>query len=230
MAQYDRLTVYNIMMEDGLVPLFYNKNIEETKKIAGALVNGGSHLLEFTNRGNFALDVFTKLIKFSMKEYPELIIGAGSIIDAPTAALYITRGANFIVGPSFDKETALLCNKRKIAYIPGTATANEISLAEEYGAEIVKIFPGSTIGGSAFVKNILGPMPWSKLMPTGGVTADEKNIKDWFESGVVCIGMGSKLVRKEWVSKEKYGEISKLTSEVLKIIKNVKNKLADSKN
>lgn len=224
MAQFDRITVYNVMMEDGLVPLFYNKDIEKTKKVTGALVRGGSRLLEFTNRGDFAIDVFDELIKFSIKEYPDLIMGVGSVIDAPTAALYIARGANFIVGPSFDKETALLCNKRKVAYIPGAATANEISLAEEYGAEIVKIFPGSTIGGPSFVKNILGPMPWLKLMPTGGVTAEESNIRAWFEAGVACIGMGSKLVSKKWVSEEKYDEISALTSEILKIIKNIRKK------
>jgi 2-dehydro-3-deoxyphosphogluconate aldolase / (4S)-4-hydroxy-2-oxoglutarate aldolase len=222
MAQFDRITVYNVMIKDGLIPLFYSKGIEKTKKVAGALVKGGSRLLEFTNRGDFAADVFDELIKFSIKEYPELIIGAGSIMDAPTAVLYISLGANFIVGPSFDKETALLCNKRKVAYIPGTATATEIANAEQYGAEIVKIFPGSTIGGPAFVKNILGPMPWSKLMPTGGVTAEESNIKAWFDAGVVCIGMGSKLVSKNWVSEEKYDEIAALTEKVLKIIKNVR--------
>ena len=144
--------------------------------------------------------------------------------DAPTAALYIANGANFIVGPSFNKETALLCNKRKVAYIPGTATATEISIAEEFGAEIVKIFPGSTVGGPNFIKNILGPMPWSKLMPTGGVTAEESNIKAWFDAGAACIGMGSKLVSSKLVSEGKYNEIASLTSEVLKIIKNVRKK------
>jgi len=210
------------MLADGLIPLFYNKDIDKTKKVAEALAKGGSRVLEFTNRGDLAVEVFTDLIKFSMKEYPDLIIGVGSVIDAPTAALYIAKGANFIVGPSFNKETALLCNKRKVAYIPGAATVNEISMAEEYGAEIVKIFPGSTVGGPGFVKNILGPMPWSKLMPTGGVTTEESNIKAWFDAGVVCIGMGSNLVSSKLVSEEKYDEIASLTSEVLKIIKNIR--------
>jgi len=222
MAQFDRITVYNVMLADGLIPLFYNKDIDKTKKVAEALAKGGSRVLEFTNRGDLAVEVFTDLIKFSMKEYPDLIIGVGSVIDAPTAALYIAKGANFIVGPSFNKETALLCNKRKVAYIPGAATVNEISMAEEYGAEIVKIFPGSTVGGPGFVKNILGPMPWSKLMPTGGVTTEESNIKAWFDAGVVCIGMGSNLVSSKLVSEEKYDEIASLTSEVLKIIKNIR--------
>ncbi len=224
MAQFDRITVYNTMMEDGLIPLFYNKDIEKTKKVTEALAKGGSRILEFTNRGDLAAEVFSDLIKFSLKKYPDLIVGVGSVIDAPTAALYMGMGANFIVGPSFNKEIAMLCNRRKVAYIPGAATATEVSTAEEYGAEIVKIFPGSTVGGPAFVKNILGPMPWSKLMPTGGVTAEESNIKAWFEAGVVCIGMGSKLVSKNLVSEEKYDEIAGLTSEVLEIIKKVRKK------
>jgi len=224
MAQFERLTVYNVMLEDGLIPLFYNKDVEKTKKVTEALVKGGSRVLEFTNRGDLAIEVFSDLIKFCIKEYPDLIAGVGSVTDAPTAALYIANGANFIVGPSFNKEIALLCNKRKVAYIPGTATATEISTAEEFGAEIVKIFPGSTVGGPNFIKNILGPMPWSKLMPTGGVTAEESNIKAWFDAGAACIGMGSKLVSSKLVSEGKYNEIASLTSEVLKIIKNVRKK------
>jgi 2-dehydro-3-deoxyphosphogluconate aldolase/(4S)-4-hydroxy-2-oxoglutarate aldolase len=149
-----------------------------------------------------------------------LIAGIGSVIDAPTAALYIDYGANFIVGPSFDERIARLCNKRKVAYMPGTANVTEISLAEEFGAEIANIFPGATLGGAAFVKNILGPMPWSKLMATGGVTAEESNINTWFDAGIACIGMDSKLVRKELVSEGEYEEIAGLTSNVLKIIRN----------
>lgn len=222
MAQFNRLTVYNVIIEDGLIPLFYNQDAEKTKKVAEALVKGGSRVLEFTNRGDLAIEVFSELIKYSIKEYPNLIVGVGSVIDAPTAAIYIDYGANFIVGPSFDEKIARLCNKRKIAYIPGAATTTEISLAEEFGAEIVKIFPGSTLGGPDFVKNILGPMPWSKLMPTGGVTAEESNIEAWFNAGVACIGMGSKLISNKLVSEGKYEKIASLTSKVLKIIRNVK--------
>lgn len=222
MSQFDRITVYNVMLEDGLIPLFYNKDIDKTKKVTEALVKGGSRVLEFTNRGDLAVEVFSDLIKFSMKEYSDLIVGVGSVIDAPTAAIFIANGANFIVGPSFSKEIALLCNKRKVAYIPGAATVNEISTAEKFGAEIVKIFPGSTVGGPNFIKNILGPMPWSKLMPTAGVTTEESNIKAWFDAGAACIGMGSKLVSSKLVSEGKYNEIASLTSEVLKIIKNIR--------
>jgi len=222
MAQFERLTVYNVMLEDGLIPLFYNKDVEKTKKVTEALVKGGSRILEFTNRGDLAIEVFSDLIKFCIKGYPDLIAGVGSVTDAPTAALYIANGANFIVGPSFNKEIALLCNKRKVAYIPGAATATEISIAEEFGAEIVKIFPAGAVGGPNFVKNILGPMPWSKLMPTGGVTAEERNIKEWFDGGAACIGMGSKLINSKSVSEGNYNEITSLTSKVLQIIKSVR--------
>lgn len=222
MSQFDRITVYNVILEDGLIPIFYNKDVTTVKKITKALVKGGSRVLEFTNRGDLAIEVFSDLIKFSMKEYPDLIVGVGTVIDASTAALYLANGANFIVGPSFDKETALLCNKRKVAYIPGAATATEISIAEEFGAEIVKIFRGSTAGGPEFIKAVLGPMPWSKLMPTGGVTTEEDNIKAWFNSGVACIGVGSKLISNKLISEGKYDEITNLTSKVLKLIKSIR--------
>jgi 2-dehydro-3-deoxyphosphogluconate aldolase/(4S)-4-hydroxy-2-oxoglutarate aldolase len=222
MARFDRLKVYNTIIEDGLVPLFYNRDKEKAKLIAKSLVNGGSRVLEFTNRGDFAIKVFPELLEDSANLFPNLIIGVGSVIDAPTAALYIAYGANFIVGPSMDEGISRLCNRRKIAYIPGCGSVNEVSRAEELGAEIVKIFPGSTVGGPEFVKALLGPMPWTKVMPTGGVTTDEENIKEWFKVGVACVGMGSNLINSKLVEEKKYNEISALTEKVLKIIKKVR--------
>jgi 2-dehydro-3-deoxyphosphogluconate aldolase / (4S)-4-hydroxy-2-oxoglutarate aldolase len=226
MSQFERITVYNVMLNDGLVPLFFNQDIEKAKKITGALVDGGSRILEFTNRGDYALEVFSSLQKYCKENYPELIIGVGSVIDAPTAAIYIESGANFVVGPSLNKDIALLCNRRKVAYIPGAATVNEIQKAEELGMEIVKIFPGSTLGGPKFIKNVLGPMPWVKLMPTGGVTTEEKNIREWFDAGAACVGIGSKLVSKDLILKEDYKTIAKLTENVLQIIKSARRKVS----
>jgi 2-dehydro-3-deoxyphosphogluconate aldolase/(4S)-4-hydroxy-2-oxoglutarate aldolase len=223
MAKFDRLTVFNTMISNGLVPLFYHSNKDKSKSIIEALVKGGSKIAEFTNRGDMAIEIFSELVKYCSTKFPDLILGAGSIVDAPTAALYISLGSNFIVGPSFDREIALLCNRRKIAYVPGCASVNEIAQAEEYGAEIVKIFPGSTIGGPEFVKALLGPMPWSKVMPTGGVTLEESNISGWFKSGVVCIGMGSNLVSKELVESGDYDEITRRTKSILEIIKKVRS-------
>ena len=146
MARFERLKVYNTIFEDGMIPLFFNKDKKEAKEITEELVKGGSRLLEFTNRGEGALDVFSYLTNIAPEFFPSLIIGAGTIIDAPTAALFIANGADFIVGHSFDEEIARLCNKRRIPYIPGAATINEIIRAEEFGMELIKIFPGETVG------------------------------------------------------------------------------------
>src|SRR5215468_9205328 len=184
MARFDRLTVLNTIVQERLVPLFYQPNLDTAKQIAAALAEGGAHALEFTNRGDMALEVFSGLVKHCARAQADLIVGVGSVEDASTAALFICHGANFVVGPSFDDETARLCNRHKIAYLPGCGTVSEIARAEEWGAEIVKLFPGETVGGPDFVRAVLGPRPWSRLMPTGGVSLEADNLKAWFDSGV----------------------------------------------
>lgn len=221
MARFERMQVYSTIFEDRMIPLFFSKDTDEAESITEALVKGGSRLLEFTNRGEGALDVFTHLIRIAPKTFPQLIIGAGTIIDAPTAAIFIANGANFIVGPSFDEETARLCNKRRIPYIPGAATITEIIKAEEFGVELIKIFPGSTLGGPKFIEALKGPCPKTKVMPTGGVSVDEENIRSWFKSGVSCIGMGSQLVSKKAIMEKDYNSVTEMTSKVLNIIKSL---------
>jgi 2-dehydro-3-deoxyphosphogluconate aldolase/(4S)-4-hydroxy-2-oxoglutarate aldolase len=210
------------MIESGLVPVFYYQDLELTKKIARAVADGGGKVLEFTNRGDFAYQVFSELVKWCEKETPELILGAGSVIDQGTAALYMNSGANFIVAPFFNKDVAKDCNRRKIAYIPGCGSAAEISQAEEYGAEICKIFPGAEVGGPEFVRNLLAPMSWSYIMPTGGVEKTKESITKWFKAGVACVGMGSTLITKDLVAKGDFGTISKNISEVLNWIRETK--------
>jgi 2-dehydro-3-deoxyphosphogluconate aldolase/(4S)-4-hydroxy-2-oxoglutarate aldolase len=179
-------------------------------------------VLEFTNRGDFAIDVFSALVKYAAQHLPDFIIGIGSVEDAPTAALFIAQGANFVVGPNFNPEIARLCNRRKIAYMPGCGSVSEISTAEEYGAEIVKLFPGGSVGGPDFVKAVLGPRPWSRIMPTGGVKAEAANLKDWFNAGVCCVGMGSDLVRKAWLDSGDYAALTALTRSTLDTIKGIR--------
>jgi 2-dehydro-3-deoxyphosphogluconate aldolase/(4S)-4-hydroxy-2-oxoglutarate aldolase len=215
MARFRRLAVLQAMIESGLVPVFYYQDLELTKKIARAVSDGGAKVLEFTNRGDFAYQIFSELIKWCEKETPGLILGAGSVIDQGTAALYMNCGANFIVAPFFNQDVAKVCNRRKIAYVPGCGSAAEISHAEEYGAEICKIFPGAEVGGAAFVKNLLAPMPWSYIMPTGGVEKTKESITKWFKAGVACVGMGSTLVTKDLVAKGDFEAISKNIAEVL---------------
>lgn len=224
MARFDRLTIYNTLIQNGMLPLFYHGHIETAKAITRALGEGGCRALEFTNRGDNALEVFDALVKYCTSAYPNMIVGIGSVDDAATAALFIAHGANFIVGPTFNEETARLCNRRKIAYMPGCGTLNEIATAEEWGAEIVKVFPGSAAGGPGFVKDVLAPRPWSRLMPTGGVTPDEENLRSWFDAGVACVGMGSRLLRQDWITSENYEAISNLTRTTLEAVKQIRAK------
>jgi 2-dehydro-3-deoxyphosphogluconate aldolase/(4S)-4-hydroxy-2-oxoglutarate aldolase len=215
MARFKRLQVLNTIVDVGLVPVFYHPDVEVAKNVAAACASGGARVVEFTNRGDFAPEVFKELSLYLAQEHPDVILGVGSVVDAPTAALYIAYGANFVVGPLLNPEIARLCNRRKIAYSPGCGGASEIAAAEELGVEIVKVFPGTSVGGPAFVRSVLGPCPWTSIMPTGGVDATEESIMAWFGAGVACVGIGSKLIRKEWVAA---GDWTAITAQVRKVL------------
>jgi 2-dehydro-3-deoxyphosphogluconate aldolase/(4S)-4-hydroxy-2-oxoglutarate aldolase len=219
MARFARLEVLNCMLERGLIPVFYHKDVEVAKKIVAACAAGGASVVEFTNRGDFAYHVFTELSRHFAQADPSIILGVGSIVDAPTAAMYIASGANFVVGPILNPEVARLCNRRKIAYSPGCGSASEIAEAEELGVEIVKVFPGSSVGGPAFVKAMLGPCPWTRIMPTGGVDATKESVTAWFKAGVACVGMGSNLITKEAVAAGDFETITRNVAQVLVWIK-----------
>jgi 2-dehydro-3-deoxyphosphogluconate aldolase/(4S)-4-hydroxy-2-oxoglutarate aldolase len=197
MARFKKLDTLQKMKETGVVPVFYNSDPLVVKEVVKACYKGGIRVFEFTNRGDFALEVFTEVVKFASAECPEMILGAGSVSDAPTAALYIQSGANFIVGPLFNPEVARLCNRRLIPYSPGCGTVTEIGYAQEAGCDLCKIFPAGNVGGPSFIKAVLAPMPWSMLMVTGGVEPNEENLTAWIKSGVTCVGMGSNLFPPE---------------------------------
>jgi 2-dehydro-3-deoxyphosphogluconate aldolase/(4S)-4-hydroxy-2-oxoglutarate aldolase len=224
MARFMRLDVINTLLDIGLVPLFYNGDVETSIELASACSRGGAKTIEFTNRGELAYPVFTELVKHFANADPDVILGVGSIVDAPSAALYLAAGANFIVGPSFNPEIAKLCNRRKILYMPGCATETEISTAEEYGAEICKIFPGATVGGPAFVKAVMAPCPWHRLMPTGGVDATEASVSEWIKAGAAAVGMGSKLITKQAVENRDYDGIVEKVTECIEWIKKAREK------
>jgi len=215
MAKFSRVKVWSKMEELGLVPLFYNGDVEAAKKIAEALSAGGAKVIEFTNRGDRAFEVFRELIVYFEERDPDLILGVGSVLDVATAGLYINLGANFIVGSVTHDDVAKLCNRRKVVYCPGCGTASEVSHAEELGVEICKVFPGSQLGGPGFVKAIKAPCPWAKIMPTGGVDATWENLKGWFDAGVTCVGMGSKVVRKDLVAAEDWAGITAIARQSL---------------
>lgn len=219
MARFTRLEVLNRIVDDGLVPVFYNSNVETGKKIIDACFAGGAKILEFTNRGDFAYQVFGELVKYAEKSAPDMILGVGSVFEPGTAALYIANGANFVVGPVLNPEVAKLCNRRKIPYSPGCGSGSEISQAEELGVEICKVFPGKEVGGPSFVKAVLGPSPWTRIMPTGGVDTTEESIQAWFKAGVCAVGIGSNLITKELVSAGNFDGITEKVGQVLYWIK-----------
>ncbi|NCB08117.1 MAG: bifunctional 4-hydroxy-2-oxoglutarate aldolase/2-dehydro-3-deoxy-phosphogluconate aldolase [Bacteroidia bacterium] len=219
MARFTRIEVALKMKETGMVPVFYHKNAELCKNVVKACYDGGVRVFEFTNRGDFATLVFAEVNKWAIENCPEMIMGVGSVIDEGTAAMYIALGANFIVSPVIDEGTARVCNKRKIAWSPGCGSVTEINRAHELGAEVVKIFPGQQVGGPEFVKAVKGPMPWASIMPTGGVTPTEENLKNWFQAGVTCVGMGSQLFPKDVLTNENYTYITQKCEEALSIIK-----------
>lgn len=222
MAKYKRLTVLSTMMDTGLIPLFYESNVEIAVKIIRACLDGGARCIEFTNRGDQAQHVFGQLIQL-FEDDPRLILGVGTVVDAVTAGLYIQLGANFVVGPVLDEETAYICNRRKIAYLPGCGSVSEISWAEKLGVEIVKIFPGTQIGGPSFIKMVLGPMPWTCMMPTGGVKQEEQSIRDWIQAGAVCVGIGSQLISKEAIKHNNFKEITDRVEQTLNWIEEARN-------
>lgn len=218
MARFSKLNTLETMRSTGMVPVFYHPCPETAKHVLQACYAGGVRAFEFTNRGEFAHEVFAELSQFAAQECPELILGVGSIVDAPTAALYLQLGANFIVGPMFNPEVARVCNRRLIPYTPGCGSVTEISTAQEAGCDLCKIFPAGNVGGPSFVKNVKAPMPWSMLMATGAVEPTEENLSAWFRAGVTCVGMGSNLFPSEVIAAQHWQTITDRCKESLTII------------
>ncbi|WP_418603583.1 bifunctional 4-hydroxy-2-oxoglutarate aldolase/2-dehydro-3-deoxy-phosphogluconate aldolase [Hwangdonia sp.] len=221
MAQFSRLEVAQAMKETGMIPLFFHDNLELSKDILKACYDGGARLMEFTARGDFAHEVFGELTKYAIKELPGMIMGVGSVTDASAASLYMALGANFIVTPVLREDIAIACNRRKVLWSPGCGSLMEIARAEELGCEIVKLFPGD-LYGPKFVKGIKGPQPWTSIMPTGGVSPTEENLKGWFDAGVTCVGMGSQLISKDIITNKDYKKLEQDVKNALGIIKALK--------
>jgi 2-dehydro-3-deoxyphosphogluconate aldolase/(4S)-4-hydroxy-2-oxoglutarate aldolase len=222
MSKHNRLAVLTAMKQIGLIPVFYNSDFQIAKDVTTACADGGAKAIEFTNRGDRAVNVFTALCEYRDKERPDLILGVGSIVDAPTAAMYISAGADFVVGPLIDEDTAKLCNSRKIPYSPGCGSVSEIHKAHILGVEICKVFPGEQVGGAEFVKSVKGPCPWTEIMPTGGVSPTRESLTKWFNAGIVCAGMGSNLITKELLANKDYPGITKKVKETIELIKEIR--------
>ena len=209
MARFSRLQVLNTMHNIGIIPLFYHSDVNKARDVIKACYAGGARVIEFYNRGDRAWNVFNELLPMVEQEMNGLILGIGSVVDPATAAMYISSGANFVVSPVLVPEIARLCNRRKIAYLPGCGSASEISQAEEMGCEFIKLFPANCLGGPEFIKAIKGPMPWTSIVPTGGVKATKENISEWVKAGAVCVGMGGDLLGSEIIKAGDYQAIQK---------------------
>lgn len=219
MAAFTKLQVLQAMQQTGMVPVFYHSDAEVARQVLKACYEGGVRAFEFTNRGDFASEVFIDLMKFSRRECPEMILGIGSVVDAPTAALYLQYGANFVVGPYLNPEVARLCNRHLVPYTPGCGSVTEIGEAQELGCDLVKIFPAGNVGGPSFVKNIKAPLPWSMIMATGAVEPTEENLTAWMKAGTTCVGMGSKLFPKDRIAAQDWNYITEKCRFVLEIIR-----------
>jgi len=222
MARFTKIEVLQTMKESGMVPLFYNADPDVAIQTVQCLYEGGARLLEFTNRGDFAQDVYHELARYVNENLPEMILGVGSVVDQGTAALYMQMGANFIVTPVYREDIARVCNRRNVLWSPGCGTLTEITRAEEMGCDLVKLFPGSTYG-PGFIKSITAPQPWTKVMPTGGVSPTEENLKGWFSAGAYCVGMGSKLIAKKEDGSFDYDKIKTITADALSLIKEIRS-------
>jgi len=222
----DRMAVLAAMIDQGVIPVFYHPDVETCVNVIQACADGGARCIEFTNRGEFAAHTFLDVTRHFAKADPSVIMGVGSIVDAPTAGLYIANGAKFVVGPILNAEVARVCNRRMIPYSPGCGSATEISYAQELGSEIVKVFPGESVGGPTFVKNVLGPMPWTKIMPTGGVDPDEASLREWFGAGIVAAGMGSKLITNDLLKAGDWKGIQARVRKTVDLIAKIRRELA----
>ena len=218
MSRFSRIQACQVMAETGMVPVFYHSDLEVSKQVLKACYEGGVKAFEFTNRGDFAHEIFGELNKWAAKECPDMILGIGSIVDAGTASLFLQLGASFVVGPLLNPDIFKVCNRRQVAYIPGCGSVSEIGYAQELGAEVVKIFPAGNVGGPSFVKNVKAPMPWTSIMVTGGVEPTEENLTKWIEAGVTCVGMGSNLFPKEVIAAKEWGKITQMCRDALAII------------
>jgi 2-dehydro-3-deoxyphosphogluconate aldolase/(4S)-4-hydroxy-2-oxoglutarate aldolase len=221
MAKYDKLQVLATMQQTGLVPVFYHADANVAKQVLKACYDGGIRAFEFTNRGDFAHEVFAELVKYAAAELPGMILGVGSVVDPATAALYLQLGANFVVGPVYNPAVVPVCNRRLVPYCPGCGSVSEVSAAQEAGCDLCKVFPGDVLG-PAFVKGLRAPMPWSKIMVTGGVKPERANLEGWFKAGVTCVGMGSNLFPKDAVAAGDWPRITALCRDALQIVQEVR--------
>ncbi len=211
----------DLISEQGVLPLYYHSDKEVSITIMKTLYGAGIRALEYTNRGKTALANFIEMKKVAESELPGMKLGVGTIKNAAIAHQFIHEGADFLVSPGLDESVAEMVNMHQMLWIPGCMTPTEIMRAENLGLYFVKLFPGNLLGPS-FVAAIKDIFPDICFMPTGGVTTEKENIKQWFQAGVAAVGMGSQLLSKKLIETKDFYNIGKETEKVLAIIKAIK--------
>jgi 2-dehydro-3-deoxyphosphogluconate aldolase / (4S)-4-hydroxy-2-oxoglutarate aldolase len=212
--------IVNEMKNSGIVPLFTHDHAEEALQVLKAAYAGGIRVFEFTNRRKNSFEVFQHLLK-NRSQFPDLMLGIGTIMDGPTTKKFIEAGADFIISPILKLEMSEVCQRYNKLWLPGCATLTEIVTAKENGAQVIKIFPGSVLG-PGFVSAIMPVVPDLQLMITGGVEPSEQNLSAWFKAGAMCVGMGSQLFTKEILQERKWDALSQKVAEALAIVKKIK--------
>lgn len=219
MADYRKSQVLETVEKTALVPVFYNPDLEISKNVLKACYEGGIRTFEFTNRGEKAAEVFAGLVAYA-RQFPGMVLGVGSISFARDARKFIRMGANFVVGPQYVPGVMRVCRLRGIPYMPGCGTVSEVGRAQRAGCGICKVFPGDVLGPK-FVKGLRAPMPWSRIMVTGGVKPEKENLEAWFKAGVTAVGMGSNLFPKDAVAAGDWARITELCRSSLEMIRGI---------
>lgn len=211
-----------LIPEQGILPLYFNKDEQTSIDLLKALYNAGIRTVEYTNRGEAALNNFKKMRQFIDTELKGMYLGIGTIKDGNMAQTFIDAGADYIICPGLVESVAEVADKYDMLWVPGCMTPSEIIKAESLGAKMVKLFPGNILG-PGFMSAIKELFPNLKFMPTGGVELDRANIEGWFKSGVCAVGMGSKLVSKDVMENKKYAELTEATKQALEIIRSIRS-------
>jgi len=217
----DKNAILQSILDQGILPLFYWDSAEVSIEVTRVLYKAGVRALEYTNRGKAALENFRALKMALTIEAPDLYLGIGTIKTADEARAFIEAGADFIVAPIVNPEVAAVAAESDMLWIPGCMTPSEIIKAEELGAMFVKLFPGNLLG-PGFMSAIKELFPDLSFMPTGGVEVNKENLSAWFKSGVVAVGMGSKLITKDILEKKDYATLTLKTQEALNLINEVR--------
>ena len=218
----DKKIVSDKIVHQGILPLYFNADETVSVEVLRAIYNAGVRAVEYTNRGEAALNNFKKLVEVKDKETKDMLLGVGTIKTLQQAESYLNIGADFLVSPGLIPEVLDYANSKNIFYAPGCMTPSEIIAAENKGIAFIKLFPGNLLGPE-FVSSIKEIFPKLLFMPTGGVDTTKENLEAWFKSGVSAVGMGSKLISKKLMEQKDYAAIEKMTKEVLEIIRKIKS-------